>query len=498
MRACRDDGNGAGEELSIKGSGDREGESSSSSSSCGRTFLHNAGSATKPLVESPRSIWNGSEEMPMNHTIRPTIVLRILVVIDMFSVSLVVPLLHQYYRNAGIESAQQRELLSSLFSSSQIVGGLLLGALSDVGILSRRKILFLSFAGSSISYALIIKGGIRALICSRVLVGLVKQTMTVTTSLLARYTTKEERAVQMGLLGASSTVAWVVGPTCGALLYKHVDTSAPPVVASFLFVVNSAIAAMLLPNKEDGTKTDEVEAVSATKSSSKFSSFFQNLRACFSSTALASVVVSRLLFGWVVKTTSYANMASFYEEKYGIEPHQRGFLSSYQQSISFFVQSFLVKYLLTSAGGERRAACISASVLGGVALMEVWSSFHVFVGIISPIVAIASGCLSLSLGSLVTQVAPKQSLGSVLAALDVLQNAANVTVPLYRTILFGFVARIEDNDEDSVMKGDPDPQLWLLISFAHWAFFATSLTYLLLRKRGHDSKDSIEEKQKNI
>ena len=143
MRACRDDGNGAGEELSIKGSGDREGESSSSSS-CGRTFLHNAGSATKPLVESPRSIWNGSEEIPMNHTMRPTIVLRILVVIDMFSVSLVVPLLHQYYRNAGIESAQQRELLSSLFSSSQIVGGLLLGALSDVGMLSRRKILFLS------------------------------------------------------------------------------------------------------------------------------------------------------------------------------------------------------------------------------------------------------------------------------------------------------------------------------------------------------------------
>ena len=77
----------------------------------------------------------------------PTTVLCLLVMLDMFSVSLVVPLLHQYYKSAGISSASQREMLSSLFSSSQIAGGLILGFLSDLGVLSRRNILFLSFLG---------------------------------------------------------------------------------------------------------------------------------------------------------------------------------------------------------------------------------------------------------------------------------------------------------------------------------------------------------------
>jgi hypothetical protein len=128
----------------------------------------------------------------------PTQSLPLLVFIDMFAVSLVVPLLFQYYKNAGVTSANQRELLSSVFSSSQIVGGLVLGAMTDAQLLKRKTILFLSFGGSSVAYALIVYGGFHALIVSRVLVGLVKQTMTVTTSMLTKCTTPDNRAKYMG------------------------------------------------------------------------------------------------------------------------------------------------------------------------------------------------------------------------------------------------------------------------------------------------------------
>ena len=116
----------------------------------------------------------------------------------MFAVSLVVPLLFQYYKNAGVTNASQRELLSSVFSSSQIVGGIVLGALTDASLIKRKTVLFLSFGGSSLAYALIVYGGFSALIFSRVLVGLVKQTMTVTTSMLTRCTTADNRAKYMG------------------------------------------------------------------------------------------------------------------------------------------------------------------------------------------------------------------------------------------------------------------------------------------------------------
>ena len=124
-------------------------------------------------------------------TVSPSTALLLLVLIDMFAVSLVVPLLFQYYKSAGVNNAGQRELLSSLFSTSQIVGGLLMGFVTDARFVRRRSLLFISFAGSALSYALIAYGGFTALICSRVLVGLVKQTMTVTTAMLTSCTTRQ-------------------------------------------------------------------------------------------------------------------------------------------------------------------------------------------------------------------------------------------------------------------------------------------------------------------
>ena len=127
-----------------------------------------------------------------------TICLPLLNLIDMMAVALVVPLLVQYYKAAGVTSASQREMLSSLFSSSQILGGLLWGALSDSGLLRRRSLLLISFAGSALSYLMIVHGAFATLVVSRVLVGFVKQTVTVTTSMLTQCTTKETRAAHMG------------------------------------------------------------------------------------------------------------------------------------------------------------------------------------------------------------------------------------------------------------------------------------------------------------
>jgi MFS family permease len=150
----------------------------------------------------------------------PTVSLPILVFIDMFAVALVVPLLFQYYKYAGVTSATQRELLSSVFSASQIVGGILLGTLTDAGILSKKTVLFVSFGGSALAYLMITYGGFTALVLSRIMVGLVKQTMTITTSMLTKCTSEDTRAKHMGRLESSATAAWILGPSTGAVLFK--------------------------------------------------------------------------------------------------------------------------------------------------------------------------------------------------------------------------------------------------------------------------------------
>jgi MFS family permease len=403
--------------------------------------------------------------------------------IDTFSVSLVVPLLFQYYKTAGVTSASQRELLSSVFSSSQIVGGVLLGALCDAGWVRRRTILFVSFAGSALSYALIVYGGLRALVFSRVLVGVVKQTMTITTTMLTHYTTKEDRARHMGRLNASSTMAWIFGPSFGALLYKNIDHRAPAILACALFILNILLALVLLPR-------DEEHVVSETKKlpQKSLTSFTSNLRSCFSSKVLGSVIWSLLIFTWVTRATSYAS-SDYYEEMYGMETHQRGYLSSYQSSLKLVVQSALVGPLLKILGGERRAIFFAALLLCAATFLELKRSLFFFLIILCPAISTSLALLNLSLRSLVTHVTPKESMGSVLAALDVLQNATAVSVPFYRTMLFSFLG--SQNAENFAIKGDPNPMAWIVSSGCHWLLAAFAMGYLLLSPNRQEKMKKI-------
>ena len=336
-----------------------------------RTSIKKDDASSKPRTTSSSDWLRYTQQL-----VPVTTSLPILVLIDMFAVSLVVPLLFQYYKAAGVTSANQRELLSSLFSMAQIVGGLLMGVLTDAGWVHRRTLLFLSFGGSALSYALIVFGGLPALILSRLLVGLVKQTMTVTTTVLTAATTKETRGKHMGRLTAASTVAWIVGPSAGALLFRYVDHRAPAVVAASLFAINLVLAAVFLKgdNVDDDDDDESVgsnhvradvnasdEASAKQKQPSKHkgarASILSNFRSCFSSNVLGSVIAANLIVTWVTKATSYSQLGSFYEDMYGLEPHHRGYISSYQQALQFIVQSTLVDGVLKLSGGERRTTC---------------------------------------------------------------------------------------------------------------------------------------------
>jgi len=424
--------------------------------------------------------------------IHPTTSLPILNMIDMFSVALVVPLLNQYYQDAGVTSASLRELLSSLFSSSQIIGALVMGALSDSGIMSRKHILYVSFLGSALSYSLIVYGGMKGLIISRVVVGAVKQTSTISTSMISTYTTKQERSRHMGRLSACSTAAFIVGPSVGAYLYKNVDKKAPALLAAILFVLNFILAAILLPKKDEQKdkelrQSEDKEQKQKPSKANKFTSFAQNLKACFTSQELSAVVICTLIYHWVLRATSYSSMASFYEEMFSIEPHQRGYLSSYQSVLSFLFQTFFVQSALHFFGGDYRAACAAAAGVAIATTLELGGNFYIFLVLICPIIAVANSLLSLSLRSLVTQIAPPESLGSVLAALDVMQNAASVFVPFYRTILF--MACTTNEDSQAAMLGDPSPRMWLKSSLLHWVVATIVMSRLLLRNENAVKKD---------
>lgn len=285
-------------------------------------------------------------------------------------------------------------------------------------------------------------------------------------------------------LESSSTAAWIAGPSVGALLYKYVDHKAPALLACGLFVINTVLAAILIRDADEDDHDDALNATNPTKNSKSVNnkqrqSFWANLKSCFSSKALGSVIAAMLIFSWVDRATSYSSMGGYYEDMYGVEPHHRGYIQSYQRVLGFVVQSSLVGPLLRIMGGERRAVCIAAAIIAIGTVWEMQRSLVIFLVVLSPAFSLSTTMMNVSLRTLLTTVAPKESIFSVFAALDVLQNASAVTVPFYRTTLFQLLGGGSGNHQAS-MEGDPDPVAWVFSGGLHWGLAAFLMSGLLL------------------
>jgi len=389
---------------------------------------------------------------------------------------------------------------------------------------------------------------VECLVLSRILIGLIQNTTTTTIikTILTRWKasktcTQQQQprvVVHMGRLSASATASWVIGPTCGAVLYKHVDERAPLFLASIVLLVNVVVTIIfVLPknetdnndndnendNNDNVNENDEQQSndthgianqqsqdrttTSSSTSTSTTLSFLTNLKTCFSSSTLTAVICASLVVTWVTRATGSNNLTTFYEELYGLEPHYRGYISSYQQVVGLVIQSFCIAPVMKYSGGERQAICAVALLL---TLALVWQTYdktnlHLFWGLVCPVTSLAYAIMFTSLQTLVTTVTPVESIFSVLAAMDVMQNAVSVTVPFYRTMLFAqlllpgssgttttqlddyctkngtlLYATTTTTTTKMSMQGDPDPGVWLMSCTIHWFLASIALGCCLL------------------
>ena len=190
------------------------------------------------------------------------------VFLDMLAVGIFVPLLPYYWKELGIRS-EILGLVTSIYQLSQIISGVILGWIGD-HVIGRKAVLLLSFAGSAVSYFLAgiayycvedensKQKGIIILIISRVLVGLVKQTMTISRAVITSLATDADRTASLSHLRACGTLAFMIGPSVGGMLAKWFDKSVPAFVAAAMFAFNYLLAMLLISQNEmDGQPEEE-------------------------------------------------------------------------------------------------------------------------------------------------------------------------------------------------------------------------------------------------
>ncbi|MBA2691534.1 MAG: MFS transporter [Rubrobacter sp.] len=167
----------------------------------------------------------------------PLAFLFVTVFVDMAGYGIIIPLLPFYAREFGA-SAVLVGLLASLYAAAQMLGGPLLGGISDrVG---RRPVLIACLLGASVAYLVLgLAGSLFMVAFAVAFAGFMGGTPATAQAYIADRTSPEERAKGLGLIGAAFGLGLMAGPAIGGVLSLY-SLSAPALAASALALSNAA------------------------------------------------------------------------------------------------------------------------------------------------------------------------------------------------------------------------------------------------------------------
>lgn len=172
----------------------------------------------------------------------PLLPIFLIVVVDVFALTLLIPLLPFYAERFGA-SPFEVGALSSVFALCQLVAGPLLGALSDR--IGRRPVLIGSQLGTLAGFLLLAQASsLWMVFASRMIDGATAGNLSVAQAYIADVTPPDRRARAFGLIGVAFGVGFFLGPwLSGALAHRDVRL---PIYAAAAFSALSVLATTLL------------------------------------------------------------------------------------------------------------------------------------------------------------------------------------------------------------------------------------------------------------
>ncbi|XP_030313855.1 major facilitator superfamily domain-containing protein 9 isoform X2 [Calypte anna] len=278
--------------------------------------------------------------------------------LDLFGVSMVVPLMNLHIKSLGA-SHTVAGIIGSLYGIMQLFSSTFVGCWSD--IVGRRYSLLACILLSALGYFLLgTSTTVLLFAISRVPVGIFKHTLSISKALLSDLVSERDRPLVMGRFNAASSVGFILGPVVGGYLAELEDgfyqTS---FICASIFLLNAGLV-WLLPwseentgsrvHQQDSKGTDSFSAKancdlhlkSATNGALPSESLFQSpwlqvvtvLKrikgiAC---SDLWDILLVRLLLS-VAILLYYSNFSLAMEERFGVKPLFSGYLISYSSAL---------------------------------------------------------------------------------------------------------------------------------------------------------------------
>jgi DHA1 family tetracycline resistance protein-like MFS transporter len=362
--------------------------------------------------------------------------IMIVVLIDMLSIGIIVPVLPALVGQFTADPTEQTYwygVVTFSFAVASFFGAPLLGALSDR--FGRRKVLLIGFSGLALNFfATAMASALWMLIAARIVGGFTQANAAVANAYVADITPPEQRARRFGLLGAMFGIGFVLGPVLGGLL-GDIDLRLPFWVAGVLTLLNFVYGVVVLPESLPPEQRRAVTWRAANPLLSlKALTQLRGIGPLVAVLALSALAQYMLYTTWVLHN-------SF---KFGWGPSENGWSLFVVGVVAAVVQGGLMGRLLKHwAPWQLALMGMASSTLAFAGWGLATAGWVIYVIIVANVLG---NTVVASMNSIVSSAADATEQGGTMGALSALNSAMAVFAPLLAAPLLGLVADLPQGD----------------------------------------------------
>jgi DHA1 family tetracycline resistance protein-like MFS transporter len=365
----------------------------------------------------------------------PLFPIFLIVLVDVFGLTLVIPLLAFYAEHFGATPLMATALVST-YAACQLFAAPYLGDASDrVG---RKPILLLSQAGTCIGFLVMARANaLWVVFLARAIDGATAGNLTIAQAYISDNTTKQQRTTAFALIGIAFGVGFFLGPAVSGLLSTY-SLSAPIYLAAALSLTSIACTTFLLP-KEAGKRTAEPgDPGPGGRRISPLS--FATYRAYLARPVLGGLFLQFLFFSLAFATFT-SGFALFAERRFTWHGHpftarEVGMVFAYVGFLGILIQGGLIRKLVPKFGEPILVAVGFASMSIGYAALGNVGAISGLV-LVSTVSSFGNAILRPALSGLVTHAAGPGEQGLVLGITQSLNSTAQIAAPLLGGFLIG-------------------------------------------------------------
>lgn len=372
----------------------------------------------------------GPGTAPVAPAARKALIFVILTVfLDLLGVGILMPVI-PYLTGRFRDDALTVGALALSFSAAQFLALPVLGGLSDRW--GRRPVLLISLFGSGIGYVLFgIGGALWVLFLSRILDGATGGNISVAQAYIADVSGPEDRAKNMGLIGAAFGIGFIIGPAAGGALSK-ISLEAPAWAAAILCFANVSFGLFHLP--ESLPREARKHGPFRPQDWNAFTAVGRALRA----PELQTLMLGALAIN-VAMSGLQSNFAVLTLKRYGYGPDDNAILFAYLGVLAALAQGVLVRRVIPALGEERTARTgLVLNCLGFSLMAYAPSPLWIYLAI--AFTAAGNGLVMPSMTSILAHRAGPGRQGEVLGSMQALASLGRIFGPLIAGWSFDHIA----------------------------------------------------------